>query len=38
MLDYALNTPPDGLSTHACLDQRIEMIEKNKKFLGMEHF
>lgn len=38
LLDYALNTPPDGLSTHACLNQRIEMIEKNKKFLGKEHF
>lgn len=38
MLDYALNTPPDGLNAHTCLEQRLEMIEKNKSFLGKEHF
>ena len=38
LLDYVLHTPPDGMSSHACLDQRIRMIRNNKKFLGLEHF
>ncbi len=38
LLDYALHTPPDALTSHGCLQQRLELIENNKKFLGMEHF
>jgi 4-O-beta-D-mannosyl-D-glucose phosphorylase len=32
LLDYALNTPPDPLRSHACVEQRHALIEKN---LGM---
>jgi 4-O-beta-D-mannosyl-D-glucose phosphorylase len=29
LLDYALNTPPDGLRSSVCVAQRCELIEKN---------
>ncbi len=29
LLDYVLNTPPDGLRSHACVEQRIALIRKN---------
>ena len=33
LLDYVLNTPPDGLRSAACVQQRIALIEKNLKLL-----
>lgn len=33
MLDYALNTPPDGGRSAECVRQRINLIQNNKKFL-----
>ena len=29
LLDYVLNTPEDGLQSATCVDQRVNMIEKN---------
>lgn len=29
LLDYVLNTPPDGLRSYACVEQRIALIRKN---------
>jgi 4-O-beta-D-mannosyl-D-glucose phosphorylase len=29
LLDYVLNTPPDAMSSAACVRQRIALIEKN---------
>lgn len=29
MLDYVINTPPDGLRSYACVQQRIGLIRKN---------
>ncbi|NLB68188.1 MAG: glycosidase [Lentisphaerae bacterium] len=34
MIDYCFNTPADGLRSAECVRQRIELIERNKKFLG----
>jgi 4-O-beta-D-mannosyl-D-glucose phosphorylase len=34
LIDYCLNTPPDRLSSAACVRQRVELIEKNLKILG----
>jgi len=31
MLDYVLNTPPDGLRSYICVKQRLELIEKNQR-------
>ncbi|MEX0321495.1 MAG: glycosidase [Puniceicoccaceae bacterium] len=33
LVDYAFNTPVDGLSTKVCVEQRIELIEKNRRYL-----
>lgn len=33
LVDYAFNTPADGLSTKVCVEQRIELIEKNRRYL-----
>jgi 4-O-beta-D-mannosyl-D-glucose phosphorylase len=30
LVDYALNTPPDALRTAKCVEQRIELIRKNR--------
>jgi 4-O-beta-D-mannosyl-D-glucose phosphorylase len=30
LLDYALHTPPDPLRSAACVQQRIELIRKNR--------
>ena len=30
LLDYAINTPEDGLRSAACVGQRIELIDRNK--------
>jgi 4-O-beta-D-mannosyl-D-glucose phosphorylase len=34
LLDYVVNTPADALRSHASVEQRIELIEKNLKLLG----
>lgn len=34
LLDYVLHTPEDPLHTHACVQQRIALIEKNKAILA----
>jgi len=31
MLDYVINTPPDGMRSAACVAQRIDLIDKNMK-------
>ena len=36
LLDYTVNTPEDKYYSHRCVQQRIELIEKNLKFLGGE--
>jgi 4-O-beta-D-mannosyl-D-glucose phosphorylase len=33
MVDYCLNTPPDPLTSAKCVQQRLELIRKNLKFL-----
>jgi 4-O-beta-D-mannosyl-D-glucose phosphorylase len=33
MVDYAKHTPPDGLRSAACVQQRLELIERNLKIL-----
>jgi len=33
MLDYVLNTPPDPLRSKLCVDQRCELIDRNKAYL-----
>jgi 4-O-beta-D-mannosyl-D-glucose phosphorylase len=37
LLDYAFNTPPDGLTTGACTRQRIELIERNLAYAAAKH-
>jgi 4-O-beta-D-mannosyl-D-glucose phosphorylase len=34
LLDYVLNTPPDPLRSHACVEQRFALIEKNQAILA----
>jgi 4-O-beta-D-mannosyl-D-glucose phosphorylase len=34
LLDYVLNTPADPLRSHACVQQRIALIEKNLRIIG----
>lgn len=34
LVDYAFNTPTDGLSTKVCVEQRIELIERNRNYLS----
>ena len=34
MVDYCLNTPPDGLRSAECVRQRIALIDANAKFLS----
>jgi 4-O-beta-D-mannosyl-D-glucose phosphorylase len=29
LLDYVTNTPPDGLQSHVCVQQRCKLIDKN---------
>ena len=29
LLDYAINTPPDGMRSAACVEQRCRLIQKN---------
>jgi 4-O-beta-D-mannosyl-D-glucose phosphorylase len=33
LLDYALNTPPDGLRSAASVAQRLDLIRRNRVFL-----
>lgn len=33
LVDYCKNTPPDPLTSAACVQQRIDLIERNKAFL-----
>jgi 4-O-beta-D-mannosyl-D-glucose phosphorylase len=33
ILDYAMNTPPDALTSPACVQQRIGLIEKNEAII-----
>ena len=35
LVDYCINTPEDGLRSGVCVKQRIKLIEKNIKVLGM---
>jgi len=34
MLDYTLNTPPDALRTTKCVEQRVELIRRNRALRG----
>ena len=34
LLDYALNTPPDGMRSKVCVEQRCRLIEKNLRLLS----
>jgi 4-O-beta-D-mannosyl-D-glucose phosphorylase len=34
LIDYVTNTPPDPLTSAACVQQRSELIAKNLKLLG----
>lgn len=34
MLDYVLNTPPDGLRSSVCVRQRLDLIRKNRGVLA----
>jgi 4-O-beta-D-mannosyl-D-glucose phosphorylase len=34
LLDYALNTPPDGMRSKVCVEQRYRLIEKNLRLLS----
>jgi 4-O-beta-D-mannosyl-D-glucose phosphorylase len=34
LLDYVLHTPEDPLRSAACVQQRIELIDRNLKFLS----
>jgi 4-O-beta-D-mannosyl-D-glucose phosphorylase len=36
MLDYVLNTPPDGLRSRASVEARLELIRRNATFLGKD--
>ena len=33
LLDYVKNTPPDALTSHACVKQRLALIEKNTSLI-----
>jgi 4-O-beta-D-mannosyl-D-glucose phosphorylase len=33
MLDYVYNTPEDGLRSAACVAQRVDLIDRNLKYL-----
>lgn len=33
LVDYCCNTPPDPLTSRGCVDQRIELIDRNLRFL-----
>jgi len=33
LLDYAINTPSDGMRSYACVQQRIALIERNASFM-----
>lgn len=34
LLDYVMNTPEDPLRSYACVQQRLELIERNLKLMG----
>lgn len=34
LLDYVLNTPEDPLRSYACVQQRIELVNRNLEFIG----
>jgi 4-O-beta-D-mannosyl-D-glucose phosphorylase len=34
LLDYAINTPPDPLSSAACVRQRIALVDANLRLAG----
>jgi 4-O-beta-D-mannosyl-D-glucose phosphorylase len=36
LVDYTINTPPDARRTFACVQQRIELIHKNKDIINAE--
>jgi len=36
LVDYVMNTPEDPLRSHACVQQRYALIEKNLKLLGKD--
>ncbi|MBN1782490.1 glycosidase [bacterium] len=33
LVDYCMNTPPDGMRSHACVEQRIGLIDRNLKLM-----
>jgi 4-O-beta-D-mannosyl-D-glucose phosphorylase len=33
LLDYVTNTPPDGMTSPACVEQRMQLIRRNIKYL-----
>jgi 4-O-beta-D-mannosyl-D-glucose phosphorylase len=34
LLDYVKNTPEDPLRTAGCVEQRLDLIRRNRKLLG----
>jgi 4-O-beta-D-mannosyl-D-glucose phosphorylase len=34
LVDYCLNTPPDPLTSAACVAQRLDLIAKNEAFMA----
>lgn len=36
LVDYAFNTPPDGLSTRACVQQRNDLISRNQQYAAQQ--
>jgi 4-O-beta-D-mannosyl-D-glucose phosphorylase len=33
LLDYVLNTPSDGLRSAACVQQRLDLIQRNREYI-----
>jgi 4-O-beta-D-mannosyl-D-glucose phosphorylase len=36
LLDYAANTPEDGMRSKACVEQRCRLIEQNLRIKGAQ--
>jgi 4-O-beta-D-mannosyl-D-glucose phosphorylase len=37
LLDYVLHTPSDGLRSAACVQQRLDLIQKNREYIQSAH-
>jgi 4-O-beta-D-mannosyl-D-glucose phosphorylase len=37
LVDYVINTPPDPLRSHACVQQRLHLIRRNLQLLETMH-